>query len=179
MGCRVFYSRIDVAQIVVREADQPNAVVDPLQSELLADEHGGDVDFLALRADAPAGGDEAFAVARRVVELGHAEGSCAATGSRTDARPLLRDRPANAAITFEVEVVHLRGLTSGLGRQHGTTSSGGSGGRPRSTPPFPASVCDGRVRLAALVQRFRPLGSALGLEVAAPTRMSAKGLRRR
>ncbi len=35
----------DVAEIVVHEADQPDAFIDLLNAELLADEYGGDVDF--------------------------------------------------------------------------------------------------------------------------------------
>jgi len=41
----------------VGEADEPDAVIDFLDAEPLAGEHGGDVDFLAVQADAPAGGD--------------------------------------------------------------------------------------------------------------------------
>ena len=39
-GCRVFCSRSDEAEIVVHEADDPNAVVDLLDAEALTGEHG-------------------------------------------------------------------------------------------------------------------------------------------
>jgi hypothetical protein len=42
----------------VHEADDPNAVVDLLDAESLAGQHGGDVDPLAMQAEAPASGDE-------------------------------------------------------------------------------------------------------------------------
>jgi hypothetical protein len=46
-----------------------NPLVDLLQPHLLACEHGGDVDLLAMHADAPAGGDEIGAVMQGVVDL--------------------------------------------------------------------------------------------------------------
>src|SRR3546814_20140099 len=65
--------QVDVSQIVVHEADEPNAVVDLLDSEALAGEHDGNVDLLAVHADAAAGGDQDVAVVQRVGELGQAE----------------------------------------------------------------------------------------------------------
>jgi hypothetical protein len=41
-------------------------------AELLAGEHGRDVDLLAVHADAAAGGDEMLAVVQWVFELGQA-----------------------------------------------------------------------------------------------------------
>jgi hypothetical protein len=42
----------------VHEADEPNALVDLLDTELLACQHGGDVDPLAMKAKSSAGGDD-------------------------------------------------------------------------------------------------------------------------
>jgi hypothetical protein len=39
-----------------------NAVVDLLDAEFLAGQHGGDVDALAMQAETSTGGDEKFAV---------------------------------------------------------------------------------------------------------------------
>jgi len=48
-GCRVAARssfQIDISEIVVHEADEPDAVIDFLDSEFLACKHGGDVDLL-------------------------------------------------------------------------------------------------------------------------------------
>jgi hypothetical protein len=46
----------------MHEADEPNGVVDLLDSELLTGEHGRDIDFLSVHSDAAAGGDGKLAV---------------------------------------------------------------------------------------------------------------------
>src|SRR3546814_3829887 len=61
--------QVDVAEIVLHEAYQPNVVVDFLDSEALSGQGGRDVDFLAVHADAPAACDEQVAVVERVVDL--------------------------------------------------------------------------------------------------------------
>jgi hypothetical protein len=61
-----------MAEIVVHEADEPNGLVDLLDADALPCQHGGDVDLLAVQADAAAGGDEASAVVQRVPEPGQA-----------------------------------------------------------------------------------------------------------
>ena len=73
-----FLLEIDEAEIVVHEADDPNAVVDLLDAEALTGEHGRDVDALAMQADAATVGDEDVAVVQRVCEVGQA-----GIGSRT------------------------------------------------------------------------------------------------
>jgi hypothetical protein len=57
-----FLLQIEVSEIVVAEADEPDAVVDFLDAEPLACQHGGDVDLFAVQADSSAGGDEDVAV---------------------------------------------------------------------------------------------------------------------
>jgi hypothetical protein len=58
--------QVDVSEIIGHEADEPNAVVGFLDSEPLSGEDGGDVDLLAVQADASAGGDEDVAVVEGV-----------------------------------------------------------------------------------------------------------------
>lgn len=61
--------QIDVAEIVVHEADEPNTVLDFFEAEELACEDGGDVDLLAKHADAAAGGDHVLHVVQRIAEF--------------------------------------------------------------------------------------------------------------
>jgi hypothetical protein len=63
-GRQGFLLQIDIAKIVVHEADEPEAVVAFLDFQALAGQHGRDVYFLAVHADAAAGGDEDIAVVR-------------------------------------------------------------------------------------------------------------------
>jgi hypothetical protein len=53
-----FLLQVEISEIIVHEADEPNAVVDFLDAELLAGEHGGDVDSLAMQAEPTASGDD-------------------------------------------------------------------------------------------------------------------------
>src|ERR1700757_2492832 len=69
-GCKVML-QIEISEIVVAEADEPDAVVDFPDAEAPACEHGGDVDPLAVQADAAAGGDENVAVVERIGQFGH------------------------------------------------------------------------------------------------------------
>jgi hypothetical protein len=64
--------QIDIAKIIVHEGDEPNAVVDLLNAELLTGEHGRDIDLLPVHTDAAAGGDQDIAVVERVFEVGQA-----------------------------------------------------------------------------------------------------------
>lgn len=56
----------------MHEGDEPDALVDLLDAEPLAGEHGRDLDLLAVHADASAGGDEDIAVMQGVNEFGQA-----------------------------------------------------------------------------------------------------------
>jgi hypothetical protein len=47
-----FWLEVEVAGIIVHEADEPNAVVDLLDAWSLTSQHGGDVDSLAMQAEA-------------------------------------------------------------------------------------------------------------------------------
>ena len=49
---------IDISQIVLHEGDEPNALVDLLDTEPLTGQHRGDVDLLTVHADAPTGGHQ-------------------------------------------------------------------------------------------------------------------------
>jgi hypothetical protein len=44
-----FLLQIEVAEIIVHEAGEPNSGVDFLDAELLAGQHGGDVDPFAMQ----------------------------------------------------------------------------------------------------------------------------------
>jgi hypothetical protein len=71
-GLQGLLLQVEVSKIVVHEAYEPNALVDFFDSKPLASEHGGDIDPLAVQAEASAGGDENVAVVERVGQLGQA-----------------------------------------------------------------------------------------------------------
>jgi hypothetical protein len=71
-GCRVFCSRSKYPRSVVHEADEPNALVDFLDSEPLTGQDGRYVYPLAVQTEASAGGYENVAVVERICELGQA-----------------------------------------------------------------------------------------------------------
>ena len=52
-----FLLQVDVAEIVLHEAYDPDAIVDLLDADALTGQHAGDVDLLAVHADATASGD--------------------------------------------------------------------------------------------------------------------------
>jgi hypothetical protein len=58
--------QVEVAEIVVHEAGEPNAVVDLLEAEPLASQHGGDVDPLAMQAEPSASRNDDVAVVERI-----------------------------------------------------------------------------------------------------------------
>ena len=72
MGLQGSLLQVDVAEIVVHEADDPNAVVDFLDAEFLTGEHGRDIDLFPVHADAAAGGDQDIAVVQGIFEFGQA-----------------------------------------------------------------------------------------------------------
>jgi hypothetical protein len=54
--------RVDIYEIIAQEADEPNAVIDFLQPELLTGQDGGDLDLLAVDAEPSAMGDDGVVV---------------------------------------------------------------------------------------------------------------------
>jgi len=48
-----FLLQVEVSEIVVHEADEPNAVIDLFDSKLLTSQYNRDVDLLAVQAKAP------------------------------------------------------------------------------------------------------------------------------
>src|SRR5580658_9033847 len=64
--------QVEVPQIVVHEADEPNAIVNFLDAKPLTSQRGRDVDLLAMQAKPSTGGDEDIAVMERIGELGQA-----------------------------------------------------------------------------------------------------------
>ena len=71
-GCKVFLLQIEVAEIIVHEADEPNALVDFLDAESLTCQDARDVDPLAMQAKASTSGDQNIAVVERMGQLGQA-----------------------------------------------------------------------------------------------------------
>jgi hypothetical protein len=57
-----FLLQVEISQIIVHEACEPNAVVDFLDAELLAGQDGRDIDPLAMQAESSAGGDDDVAI---------------------------------------------------------------------------------------------------------------------
>jgi hypothetical protein len=49
-----FLLQVEVSEIIAHECDEPNALVDLLDSESLTRQHGRDVDLLAVQAEPPA-----------------------------------------------------------------------------------------------------------------------------
>ena len=68
-GFQGFLFQIEVSEIVVDEPCEPDAVVDFLDADALAGEDDGEVDFLAVKAEAAAIGDEHVAVVEGTSEF--------------------------------------------------------------------------------------------------------------
>ncbi len=60
---------VEVAEIVVHEADEPNLLADLLDADALAGEDGAEIDFLPIEADAPACGHGDGSVVERVIKF--------------------------------------------------------------------------------------------------------------
>jgi hypothetical protein len=65
-----FLLQVEVSEIIVHEAGEPNAVVDLLDAEFLAGQYGRDVDPFAMQAEASTGGDKNLAIVERIVRQG-------------------------------------------------------------------------------------------------------------
>ena len=60
---------VEVAEIIVHEADEPNLLADLLDADALAGEDGAEIDLLAIEADAPACGHGDGSVVEWVIEF--------------------------------------------------------------------------------------------------------------
>ncbi|WP_192252378.1 hypothetical protein [Mesorhizobium caraganae] len=60
---------IEVSQIIIHEAAQPDVVLDLFDADGLAGEDDTEVDLLAIVADAAAGGDDDGLVVKRIIEV--------------------------------------------------------------------------------------------------------------
>ena len=61
-----FFLQIDVAEIVIHKADQPNTFFDLLDPNRLPREDGAEINFLAVETNTPAVGDVNGAVMKRI-----------------------------------------------------------------------------------------------------------------
>ena len=60
---------VEVSEIIVHEADEPNVLADLFDADALAGEDGTEIDFLPIEADASACGHGDGLIVERVVEL--------------------------------------------------------------------------------------------------------------
>ena len=60
---------VEVAEIIVHEADEPNVLADLLDADALAGEDGAEIDLLPIEADAPARGHGGGPVVEWVIEF--------------------------------------------------------------------------------------------------------------
>jgi hypothetical protein len=60
-----FLLQVEISEIIVHEADEPNAVADLFDSEFLTGQDSRDVDSLAIQAKSSASGDEQVPVVER------------------------------------------------------------------------------------------------------------------
>ncbi len=61
---------VEVAEIIVHKADEPNVLADLLDANALAGEDGAEIDLLAIEADAPACGHGDGSVVEGVIQVG-------------------------------------------------------------------------------------------------------------
>jgi len=64
--------QVDVAEVIIHETDEPNALVDLLDAQRLTGKNDGDVDFLSMRTDASAARDKDVAIMEGVGHFGQA-----------------------------------------------------------------------------------------------------------
>jgi hypothetical protein len=67
-----FLIQIDISKVAAHEADEPDPVLYLPDADGLSGEGFGKIDFLSVKADATATGDDNRAVMKRVVRLGEA-----------------------------------------------------------------------------------------------------------
>ena len=66
------FFQIDIAEIVIHEADQPDAVVDFLNADGLTGQGDAQIDLFAIKAEPAAAGDVHRSVVERVMRLRNA-----------------------------------------------------------------------------------------------------------
>jgi hypothetical protein len=81
-GLRGFCLQINIAEIVIHKTNQPDAVVDFLDTDGLTGEGNAEVDLLVIEAETSAAGDHNGAIVEGVVRFG--EAAIGARGSRVD-----------------------------------------------------------------------------------------------
>jgi hypothetical protein len=64
--------QVEISNIIVHEADEPNAFVDLFDAELSAGQHDGDVDLLAVHAETTAGCDDDISIVEGIGQVGKA-----------------------------------------------------------------------------------------------------------
>ena len=64
-----FLLQVEVAEIVVHEACEPDVLVDLFDTDILTGEHEAEIDLLPVEADAAAGGDGDGPVMERRVDV--------------------------------------------------------------------------------------------------------------
>jgi hypothetical protein len=69
-GLQGFFLQINIAEIVIHKTNQPDAVVDFLDTDGLTGEGNAEVDFLVIEAETSAAGDHDGAVVEWVVRFG-------------------------------------------------------------------------------------------------------------
>src|SRR3984893_9167979 len=79
-----FFLQIDVAQIVIHKADQPNTFFDLLDTNSLPREDRAEINFFAVETDTSAVGDVNGAVVKRIIKFRQAP--IVAGGGRIDFR---------------------------------------------------------------------------------------------
>jgi hypothetical protein len=86
-GLQSFFLRIDITQVIIHEADEPDAIVDFLDSHRLTSQASAEIDLLAIQTQAAAAGDDDSFVVERVVRF--ADALIGAAGRSVDLRRTL------------------------------------------------------------------------------------------
>src|SRR6266568_381256 len=118
-----FFLQIDVPEIVIHKADQPNTFLDLLDTDSLPREDGAEINFFAVETDTSAVGDVDGAVVKRIIKFRQA--AIGAGGGSIDFRGALHVEGLVRPLVVELlekiiefalllQTVHARG-TSGFG----------------------------------------------------------------
>ena len=99
-GCGVFFLQIDVAEIVLHKADQPNTFFDFFDPQGLSCEDRAEINFFAVQTDASAVGDVNDAVVKRISKFWQA--AIAADGGSVDFRGALHVQDLMGPLVVEL-----------------------------------------------------------------------------